>query len=66
MTERKQKYFTSCVGILFTSSQDKNWVVWTSHWIVNYHEIHNNPMKLASNERKNMVMGLEGLVGKNA
>jgi hypothetical protein len=33
---------------------------------MNYHEIHNNPMKLASDEKENMVVGLEGLVGKNA
>jgi hypothetical protein len=50
---------------LFTSSQDKNWVDWTTHWIVNYHEIHNNPMRLAFDEKENMVVGFQGLVGKN-
>jgi hypothetical protein len=33
---------------------------------VNYHEIHNNPMRLASNEKENMVVGLEGFMGKSA
>ncbi len=33
---------------------------------MNYHEIHSNIMRLASDERENMAVGLEGLVGKSA
>jgi len=33
---------------------------------MNYHEIHSNPMKLAFDEKKDMDVGLEGLVGKSA
>jgi hypothetical protein len=33
---------------------------------VNYHEIHKNPMRLAFDEKENMVVGFQGLVGKNA
>jgi hypothetical protein len=32
---------------------------------VNYHEIHSNPMRLAFDEKENMVVGIEGLMGKN-
>jgi hypothetical protein len=40
-------------------------VVWTI-LDYEYHEIHSNPMKLAFDEKEDMDVGLEGLVGKSA
>jgi len=33
---------------------------------MNYHEIHSNPMRLAFDEKDNMDVGPESLVGKSA